>query len=259
MDLREANFSNIRHPWELARQAILLKLINKYIVKSDKKIKILDVGSGDAYLANSLAKTPSTDSICCVDNEYTEELKVYIQNTYKNKKTKLHISLEEVKTDIIDLITLLDVMEHVPDDTKFLNEILKQTYVKNNAFVLISVPAYQILFSHHDELLKHYRRYNLKQLKETVNRSDLEFIEGGYFFSSLIIPRIINLILEKLNIKKQSENSENWSGSKIITTLIKNILLFDYKIAQIFKKFSINVPGLSCYAICIKRDEQNQT
>ena len=53
MDLLEITDNKNRHPWEIARKIIVSKLIDK---TQKKNIKILDIGSGDAFLANSFTK-----------------------------------------------------------------------------------------------------------------------------------------------------------------------------------------------------------
>ena len=255
MDLIEINFKHInRHPWELARKAIVIELISKYISAQNRRIDVLDVGSGDAFLANSFTKLQNIEYTHCVDHKYTLDLKRKINSIYNNQNLKLYTNLNEIKNSKINFITLLDVIEHVPNDDTFLNNILKQPYINDNTYVLISVPAYQTLFSHHDNLLKHFRRYNLKKLKNTINKNNLEFIEGGYFFTSLLIPRFINMIFEKIKNKKGNHLQKvgNWKGRKTTTQVIKHILLFDYQIGKILRKVKINIPGLSCYVICRK-------
>jgi ubiquinone/menaquinone biosynthesis C-methylase UbiE len=56
-----------------------------------------------------------------------------------------------------DLITCLDVIEHTPDDRATLRELRR--VAKPGGFLLITVPAYQALWSSHDEANQHYRRY----------------------------------------------------------------------------------------------------
>ncbi|SEH05289.1 methyltransferase domain-containing protein [Candidatus Venteria ishoeyi] len=252
MDLIEITNNTNRHPWETARKII----VNKFIWSLRKKNnKILDVGSGDAFVANGFTKKFPNSHSYCVDTGYTSALINKIENIFKNSNLNLYRSLSDVEVNTIDIVTLLDVIEHVPNDVDFLNNIIRQPYITNDTFYIITVPAYQTLFSGHDEKLKHYRRYNLQKLKETVNKCDLKFIDSGYFFSILIIPRIIELVIEKTSSKKNkdSDNLGTWEGGKMTSAIIKNILLFDYKIGRMFKLFGINFPGLSCYVICQKQ------
>ena len=251
MDLIEISNNTIRHPWETARKIITSKFISSI---QKKNIKILDVGSGDAYLADSFTKKFHNSRSYCVDSGYTSNLINKIENTFKNNNLNLYSSLNDVEVNTIDIVTLLDVIEHVPNDVNFIKNIISQPYINDDTFFIISVPAYQTLFSRHDELLKHYRRYNLPKLKETVNKCDLKFIDSGYFFSILIIPRLIQLIIEKVSSKKNKEldNLGTWEGGKSTSAIIKTILLLDYKIGRVFKFIGINLPGLSCYVICQK-------
>lgn len=247
MDLIEITNNSNRHPWEDARRIIASKFISS---RKKKNIKLLDVGSGDAYLADDFTKKFHNCHSYCVDTGYTSEIKNKIENTYKNNNLNLYSSLKDVDVNTIDIVTLLDVIEHVPNDVDFLNSIISQPYINNDTFFIITVPAYQSLFSRHDELLKHYRRYSLPKLKETVTKCDLKFIDSGYFFFTLLIPRIIKKISSKSDEKL--DNLGTWKGGKLTTTIIKSILLFDYKIGRVFKFIGINLPGLSCYIICQK-------
>jgi ubiquinone/menaquinone biosynthesis C-methylase UbiE len=56
-----------------------------------------------------------------------------------------------------DLITCLDVLEHTPDDRRALRELLRVS--KPGAWMVATVPAYQSLWSYHDEANHHFRRY----------------------------------------------------------------------------------------------------
>lgn len=65
-----------------------------------------------------------------------------------------------------DLITCLDVIEHTPDDRAALRELLRVS--KPGGWLLATVPAYQALWSYHDEVNHHYRRYERATLRSAV-------------------------------------------------------------------------------------------
>jgi SAM-dependent methyltransferase len=62
-----------------------------------------------------------------------------------------------------DLVTCLDVIEHTPDDVRALRELRRVT--KPGGAALVTVPAYPRLWSRHDEVNRHYRRYTRRALR----------------------------------------------------------------------------------------------
>ncbi len=249
MDLLEITDNKIKHPWELARKVIVNQLISSV---QKENINILDVGSGDAYLADNFTREFPNTQAHCVDTGYTTENVDQIEHNFQNTKLHLYNSLDKVTINAVNVVTLLDVIEHVPDDVALLNAILEKSYINKNSFFLITVPAYQSLFSRHDELLLHYRRYNLQLLHKTAAATNLKVLDSGYFFATLLIPRILQVLTEKFSSKQDKElgNLGTWKGSPFTTSLIKNVLLMDYRISRLFKFLGIKLPGLSCYMLC---------
>lgn len=255
MDLVESDFrTENRHPWELARFSVVEELIEKHL--QSESPKILDVGSGDAYVAHRFTQDIQNAESYCVDIEYTKEILDKIEGIYENQKLHLFDNLNKVSgVDYFDYVTLLDVIEHVPDDVALLKEITSKDYITEQSRFIITVPAFQKLFSSHDDLLKHYRRYDLNMLKESLEKSHLEFIEGGYFFTSLLGPRILQVLIEKMK-KKDPEKLEHlgtWDKSENITNAVYKVLMHDYKTGRFFRRMGMNLPGLSLYAVARKK------
>jgi hypothetical protein len=121
----------------------------------------------------------------------------------------------------------------------------------SETIVVVTVPAYQFLFCSHDEWLEHYRRYSVKMLQQCLHQAKFTSIKSGYFFSTLLLPRILQKTKERF-IKSNTKNVTgigDWSGGGFLSTLIKNILLFDYKFSKILRCAGVKLPGLSCYGI----------
>ncbi len=78
-----------------------------------------------------------------------------------------------------DLVTALDVIEHVEDDVAALAGIAD--VLKDAGLVLVTVPAYQALWSRHDEVNHHYRRYTRPRLEESLRRAGFEKLHISYF------------------------------------------------------------------------------
>ena len=94
--------------------------------------------------------------------------------------------LEELPWDAatFDLTTCLDVIEHTPDDRVTLRELRRVT--KPGGWLLVTVPAYQALWSQHDEANHHYRRYGRVMLRAAGVQSGWR-VERMTSFNSLLL------------------------------------------------------------------------
>jgi SAM-dependent methyltransferase len=98
-----------------------------------------------------------------------------------------------------DLIALLDVLEHVPDDLASLRAIHRR--LRPGGALLMTVPANPWMWSAHDAAHHHFRRYTKKQLRELFLRAGLE-VQLLSYFNSLLFPlvaaaRIVGKITRK--------------------------------------------------------------
>lgn len=78
----------------------------------------------------------------------------------------------------VDLLTALDVLEHLDDDMRALAEF--QRVLRPNGFLLVTVPAYRFLWSEHDEALMHRRRYVASELHIKLVRSGFRVLKRSY-------------------------------------------------------------------------------
>ncbi len=85
-----------------------------------------------------------------------------------------------------DLITCLDVIEHIADDRSAVRELLR--VCKPGGFMLVTVPAYQALWSRHDEANHHYRRYSRGSLRRAVTGAGWTIVRISSFNSVLLVP-----------------------------------------------------------------------
>jgi SAM-dependent methyltransferase len=83
-----------------------------------------------------------------------------------------------------DLVTCLDVLEHTPDDMRALSELRRVT--KADGWLLVTVPAYQRLWSRHDEVNHHFRRYERRTLQSAATSAGW-VVQRATFFNSLLL------------------------------------------------------------------------
>lgn len=94
-----------------------------------------------------------------------------------------------------DLITCLDVLEHTPDDQRTLRELRRVT--RPGGLLLITVPAYQALWSAHDVANEHYRRYSAGSLRAAAAAAGWRLIRDSYFNSFLLAPAAAIRVLRR--------------------------------------------------------------
>jgi SAM-dependent methyltransferase len=141
-------------------------LIAKHLGKN-----ILEIGSGDRSFTNQVRKYAGQ-----FDRLISIEPSVTLFETHKDKyKFPNHVSfymldLFNISKDTFgqfDTALLVHVLEHIEKDREALNKV--HELLLPNGKVLIEVPAMPFLFSVHDELLGHYRRYDKRTLKDIVD------------------------------------------------------------------------------------------
>jgi len=239
------------HPWEYARFEVVFSNM-KYFVKNSKPT-IIDVGCGDTFVLNELSNKLPDAEFVGIDIEFSDEM---IKTFSEQNNIQLYKSIEDVNQKSADFVLLLDVLEHIEKDTAFLKQIVSSEIVDDNTVFIITVPAFKDIYVVRDKWLGHYRRYNLKMLKELAENTDLNVVDLKYFFSSLFFARTLQKGLEY--IRKPDINKltgiGNYKKKRVFDYLFKNILLVDYFIGNIASKTGFKLPGLSCMAVFTKRE-----
>ena len=181
------------HWWFIGRRLILKKVLDHYF-SNRKNSKILEVGCGTGGNFQML-QSYGTLSAMELDDEARQMAEH--RKICHVKKGKLP---EEIPfTDKFDLVCALDVIEHIENDLSALEALRDK--LNRNGKILITVPAYQFLWSKHDVLNHHKRRYLKKQLLQLISKAGLG-LEYSTHFNTFMCPvvvlfRMLNNILDK--------------------------------------------------------------
>lgn len=236
-----------RHPWEKSRKNVLHTFLKQAKISFPIE-RIVDIGSGDAYVIHTLLKENLAKKYFAIDTVYTpdviNQLKVNNNNSEVEYVENLKDYLEKYPSDEPTLFLCMDVLEHLENEEIILNDLKE----KGNNFYFFTVPAFSSVFSSHDVLLGHYRRYTLKQLFSLLNKNEFKIIDKGYYFTSLLLFRKLDKFLKK----DKKESIDNWEGGKTATFLINFLLKADFFLSLTLKKIGVHIPGLSCYCLCKK-------
>lgn len=241
----KANYE--RHPWETSRVNVLKHFLKSFNLNLPVQ-RIVDIGGGDAFVINSLYSENFAGQYFAIDIAYTPEVIAQLKINYNNSPITYLNSLEEYialyNDNVPTLFLCMDVLEHLESEGLILSHLTSNP--DNNYF--FSVPAFQSVFSSHDVLLGHYRRYTLNGFKTMLESYGFKAQKKGYYFTSLLLLRW----LEKKLKKDKKESIDNWEGGKQATKLINTVLTLDFKITTFLGKMGVTVPGLSCYCLCKK-------
>ena len=107
-------------------------------------------------------------------------------------------------TEQVDIMTLLDVVEHIEDDEQLLLDAYQR--ITAGGFILITVPAYQWMWSNHDVVAHHKRRYSREGLKVLVEDAGFEIVHLTHF-NTLLFPvaAVKRLLTRFLHLREREE------------------------------------------------------
>jgi methyltransferase family protein len=257
MDLVEAKArgfeSPVRHPWEQARLSLVHRLIQRH-ANLRPGDTVLDIGCGDTFVAEALARRYPGVQFNAVDSNFTDQLIDTFRARLTVPNVSLFASLESVPVSKpAALVLLMDVIEHVPDDVAFLGGICQSAFVGRDTRLLITVPSFQSLFCSHDRFLGHYRRYSGATLRTLFNRVKLQCEEGGYLFASLLPVRVLQVLRERIAGSREAPTDlATWGGGAAKARTLASVLTLDGRISLALVRVGIRIPGLSNFAICRK-------
>jgi len=167
-----------RHWWFVARQEILLRYFDQ-VVRLPPEAQILDIGCGTGALLEELSKRGRAYGVDASERAIEYCRKRGLTNVYCG-------NLDAVPTNQpFDCITLFDVLEHIENDIGVLKECSR--LLTDDGCVLITVPAYQWMWSEHDVRNHHKRRYLASSLRAVAQQAGFRVVHCTYF-NTLLFP-----------------------------------------------------------------------
>ena len=129
-----------------------------------------------------------------------------------------------------EMIALFDVLEHLDEDVESL-KALRQRLTPDGQLIL-TVPANPWMWSHHDEIHHHRRRYTLRHLRRVVKNAGYEITYASYF-NFLLFPLIAAIRLFQKLTGKHEDDGDLTLPSKFVNNTLTSIFSFEkYVIAN---------------------------
>jgi SAM-dependent methyltransferase len=170
-----------RHWWFEARKAIILGLLDSYLPASSQRV-VLDAGCGTGGLLRDLQRYGKV-----VAADFSEEA-VKFCKLRGHSIFQCSVLNTPFRANSFDSIVGLDLIEHLDEDLVALQELYQ--ICKAGGYLCLTVPAFQFLWSSHDELNHHKRRYSKPQLEGQLRSARFQVLKCSYF-NSFLFPFIL--------------------------------------------------------------------
>jgi SAM-dependent methyltransferase len=200
MDERELNAMlelDEYHWWYRGRRLILLAELSRLPLPSPARV--LDAGCGSGRTLIELRRFGEASGI---------ELSPQAADIARSRGgLEIKVGrLEELPwdEDTFDLVTCMDVIEHTPDDRVTLRELRR--VCKPGGWLFVTVPAYQALWSPHDEVNHHYRRYVRPMLRAAAVEAGWQVNRMSSFNTLLLAPAAAVRVLQRYRYRSVDES-----------------------------------------------------
>ncbi len=189
-------------PWFMQRNDLIITSIEKHAVTGD----FLDIGGGNGYQARAILESGFKGRVILCEPGYQGCINARNRGVdWVYNGVFQDIEFEDFK---IRACGLFDVIEHIEDDIKFLNQLYEK--LSSNSKVFINVPAMKILWSETDEFAGHFRRYNMNDIKRIEDNTAFKVVDYGYYFSYYFLPLfLLRVIPYRLGLRKGTEGVLN--------------------------------------------------
>lgn len=168
--------------WWFRGKQFLIDMLLKAHLENDRSNRVLDIGAGTGIILELLQRYGTA---------YGVEISTVAIQMLRQRGLNFVVQSDanrpmSFKSDAFSIVTCLDVLEHLENDSGLLKEMVR--VCKPGGLILITVPAMRFLWSRHDEALHHKRRYTKKQLLNQIASLNCSVIKASYFNASLFLP-----------------------------------------------------------------------
>jgi SAM-dependent methyltransferase len=207
-----------RHWWYRGRRTVLHRVIGDLGLPG--QARILDAGCGSGRNMVELARYGTVTGI-----ELSSTSVQLARERQAGEVIEGSVLEMPFADDGFDLAVSLDVIEHLEDDLGALRE-LRRTVAPGGA-LLVTVPAYQWLWSGHDEINHHHRRYTRRSLRQVAEQAGWKQARTTYFNSLLLPVAILLRVLERVSTKTTESSLDLWVPPEPVNLMLERPLTLE--------------------------------
>jgi SAM-dependent methyltransferase len=207
-----------RHWWYRGRRTVIERVIAD--LRLPARARILDAGCGSGRNMIELARHGSVSGIELSDTSVDVARARGAGEVIAGSVLDMPFD-----GDSFDLSVCLDVIEHLEDDLGALRELRR--VLAPGGSLLVTVPAYQWLWSGHDEVNHHHRRYTRRSLQRVAEQAGWEQVRTTYFNSLLLPLAIVLRVLDRFSRKTTESSLDLWVPPEPLNWLLERPLALE--------------------------------
>jgi len=207
-----------RHWWYRGRREVLERVIAD--LRLPARARILDAGCGSGRNMVELARHGKVTGV-----ELSPASVSLARERNAGDVIAGSVLDMPVESDNFDLAVCLDVLEHLADDVGALRE-LRRVVVPGGS-LLVTVPAYQWLWSGHDEVNHHHRRYSRRSLERAAAQAGWEKVRTTHFNSLLLPVAVMLRVLDRFNRSTTESSLDLWVPPQPLNWVLERPMLLE--------------------------------
>lgn len=229
------------HFWARARRELVVDYLKRKLALTPQR-RILDIGCSAGNLLVAL-RDAGQQELYGIDNS-PAAIALAREKGLQNINNTDGSSLAFPDSHF-DVIVASDVLEHIESPVVALREWAR--ILKPDGRLLVFVPAFEWLWTGHDDRNGHYRRYTTKSLSKELAEAGLQVEDSGFWNNALVIPAAILQLISKLMKKKLVEKGHSATYSPGI---VNGLLVALLRLENFFLLRGVRIPfGLSTFAV----------
>jgi SAM-dependent methyltransferase len=189
--------------WHVGKRAIVYSLLDRYLPDSrGRERRALDLGCGTGLNLDHLARYARPTG-----TDFSEEALAFCRERGHTSLAKADAAELPFPDGFFDIITALDVIEHLDDDHAGLTELKR--VLRPGGLLIVSVPAYKVLWTYWDDILGHRRRYTTGMMRKAMEKAGLRVRKVSYSNALILAPVVLVRLLKTLLQKRAQLRNEN--------------------------------------------------
>jgi SAM-dependent methyltransferase len=205
------------HWWFRARNEMIINHLRQ-IMPQNRSLKILNIGAATGRSSEMLSALGQVESL-----EYDADCCAFARRELKMQVVQGSILELPYQNEMFDIVCAFDVIEHVADDKTSVAEMRR--VCKTGGILCVTVPAFMFLWSEHDVVNHHFRRYTSTQIIDLFENTNQK-IYHTYFNTGLFFPIAGFRLLSRLLPKRKTVGEETTSDFGVLKNGFINKLLY---------------------------------